>query len=153
MIAEKRLGKPVHRTTSTKINQTWFASQTGPIDRSIWLRTRVARGGASAPPDSGWLLPASRSQTPAPKSAPPKIAYSVTPIQRITTQTSAVLMPMPPPAEAGYRAPRPPRSEEHTSELQSPDQLVCRLLLEKKKKKKNVILLQKKKQISKKYKT
>src|SRR5438552_4980706 len=28
-----------------------------------------------------------------------------------------------------------PRSEEHTSELQSPDHLVCRLLLEKKKKK------------------
>src|SRR5207244_12971831 len=30
-------------------------------------------------------------------------------------------------------APPPPRSEEHTSELQSPDHLVCRLLLEKKK--------------------
>src|SRR5258708_20891016 len=30
---------------------------------------------------------------------------------------------------------KPPRSEEHTSELQSPDHLVCRLLLEKKKKK------------------
>src|SRR5574344_1962738 len=29
------------------------------------------------------------------------------------------------------------RSEEHTSELQSPDHLVCRLLLEKKKKRKN----------------
>src|SRR5258708_8250351 len=29
----------------------------------------------------------------------------------------------------------PMRSEEHTSELQSPDHLVCRLLLEKKKKK------------------
>src|SRR5258708_21768638 len=29
----------------------------------------------------------------------------------------------------------PVRSEEHTSELQSPDHLVCRLLLEKKKKK------------------
>src|SRR5258708_31275313 len=28
---------------------------------------------------------------------------------------------------------RQPRSEEHTSELQSPDHLVCRLLLEKKK--------------------
>src|SRR5258708_13447035 len=28
---------------------------------------------------------------------------------------------------------RCPRSEEHTSELQSPDHLVCRLLLEKKK--------------------
>src|SRR5438552_9120646 len=32
---------------------------------------------------------------------------------------------------------RPRRSEEHTSELQSPDHLVCRLLLEKKKKNKN----------------
>src|SRR5205807_3814078 len=31
-----------------------------------------------------------------------------------------------------------PRSEEHTSELQSPCNLVCRLLLEKKKKKKNI---------------
>src|SRR5947208_10596694 len=30
------------------------------------------------------------------------------------------------------------RSEEHTSELQSPDHLVCRLLLEKKKNKNNV---------------
>src|SRR5207244_1327655 len=30
-----------------------------------------------------------------------------------------------------------PRSEEHTSELQSPDHLVCRLLLEKKKRKRN----------------
>src|SRR5258708_29562398 len=29
------------------------------------------------------------------------------------------------------------RSEEHTSELQSPDHLVCRLLLEKKKRNKN----------------
>src|SRR5258708_12391726 len=37
----------------------------------------------------------------------------------------------------GSRPPRDsrcrPRSEEHTSELQSPDHLVCRLLLEKKK--------------------
>src|SRR5256885_15891195 len=35
---------------------------------------------------------------------------------------------------AGSRAGRPSRSEEHTSELQSPCNLVCRLLLEKKKK-------------------
>src|SRR5437588_6521166 len=35
---------------------------------------------------------------------------------------------------AGHR--RPSRSEEHTSELQSHSDLVCRLLLEKKKKKK-----------------
>src|SRR5258708_40077780 len=32
---------------------------------------------------------------------------------------------------------KPFRSEEHTSELQSPDHLVCRLLLEKKKKRQN----------------
>src|SRR5258708_10500248 len=44
-----------------------------------------------------------------------------------------------PPRQRRPRRPRPPcwpagRSEEHTSELQSPDHLVCRLLLEKKKK-------------------
>src|SRR5438552_13963060 len=39
---------------------------------------------------------------------------------------------------SGQAAPRRARrSEEHTSELQSPDHLVCRLLLEKKKKKQN----------------
>src|SRR5438270_11825275 len=43
---------------------------------------------------------------------------------------------------AGWRVPLPPRgqwwlrSEEHTSELQSQSNLVCRLLLEKKKKQK-----------------
>src|SRR5258708_18113856 len=37
-------------------------------------------------------------------------------------------------AGRGPPALRWPRSEEHTSELQSPDHLVCRLLLEKKKK-------------------
>src|SRR5215467_15847840 len=37
------------------------------------------------------------------------------------------------------------RSEEHTSELQSPCNLVCRLLLEKKKKRYYVLLLRKKK--------
>src|SRR5438552_7468275 len=37
--------------------------------------------------------------------------------------------------EAGELVALGVRSEEHTSELQSPDHLVCRLLLEKKKKK------------------
>src|SRR5258708_26721065 len=37
---------------------------------------------------------------------------------------------------------RIPRSEEHTSELQSPDHLVCRLLLEKKKKINELLQLQ-----------
>src|SRR5829696_9937388 len=39
--------------------------------------------------------------------------------------------------------PRRTRSEEHTSELQSLTNLVCRLLLEKKKKTENVIILKK----------
>src|SRR5690348_17834414 len=37
------------------------------------------------------------------------------------------------PAEPAPSSVHPPRSEEHTSELQSPVHLVCRLLLEKKK--------------------
>src|SRR5258708_24375631 len=45
-------------------------------------------------------------------------------------------VPVPRPRHARHHRPqrrRCPRSEEHTSELQSPDHLVCRLLLEKKK--------------------
>src|SRR5258705_6068609 len=42
------------------------------------------------------------------------------------------------PARAGGRQGRGPRSEEHTSELQSLRHIVCRLLLEKKRKCKNV---------------
>src|SRR5476651_2890809 len=45
----------------------------------------------------------------------------------------------------GWRGRSCRRSEEHTSELQSRQYLVCRLLLEKKKKKKNERLIIKKK--------
>src|SRR5205807_8963219 len=38
----------------------------------------------------------------------------------------------------GWRTPAVQRSEEHTSELQSPCNLVCRLLLEKKKKRQSL---------------
>src|SRR2546426_4442000 len=44
-----------------------------------------------------------------------------------------------PHAHRDLLASRCPRSEEHTSELQSPCNLVCRLLLEKKKNKTNAI--------------
>src|SRR5256884_2396950 len=43
---------------------------------------------------------------------------------------ASALVPLPPPPQL---APAQPRSEEHTSELQSRLHLVCRLLLEKKK--------------------
>src|SRR5258708_29909132 len=51
------------------------------------------------------------------------------------------------PAPVGDR-PRRCRSEEHTSELQSPDHLVCRLLLEKKKKKINKQLVRRGTEVS-----
>src|SRR6476661_10480068 len=50
----------------------------------------------------------------------------------------------------GHQAPGPQRSEEHTSELQSHLNLVCRLLLEKKKKHKNKTHHQQKNEIQKK---
>src|SRR5947208_5228917 len=46
-----------------------------------------------------------------------------------------VLFPTKAKIDLAYFEHRTLRSEEHTSELQSPDHLVCRLLLEKKKKK------------------
>src|SRR6476620_12510673 len=50
------------------------------------------------------------------------------------------------PAAAPTACPHPmPRSEEHTSELQSRQYLVCRLLLEKKKKQQNMTDSKKKK--------
>src|SRR5437773_5101711 len=39
------------------------------------------------------------------------------------------------------KKPEPARSEEHTSELQSHHDLVCRLLLEKKKKNKDIVII------------
>src|SRR5258708_28409544 len=51
------------------------------------------------------------------------------------TMTKGIISSWSATARTGCRwhTPSAPRSEEHTSELQSPDHLVCRLLLEKKK--------------------
>src|SRR5438093_9825017 len=56
---------------------------------------------------------------------------------RIVSTAAVILNPLRRNAPARSRR---PRSEEHTSELQSLTNLVCRLLLEKKKKKKKNIL-------------
>ena len=80
-IASNADEKPVQSTTNTKISHTWLASQTGPIAQSTSSRGRRPR----APP------PASRLHSPAPKSAPPKTAYIVTPIRRTTATASAWL--------------------------------------------------------------
>src|SRR5256885_9461512 len=51
-------------------------------------------------------------------------------------KVTALSLPPMTAATIGATTPIPARSEEHTSELQSPCNLVCRLLLEKKKKNK-----------------
>src|SRR5258708_32042986 len=53
-------------------------------------------------------------------------------IQGLLSKKAAEGLGLKPGTRISYRA--GDRSEEHTSELQSPDHLVCRLLLEKKKK-------------------
>ena len=92
-IASNAEEKPVQSTTMTKISQTWLASQTGPIAQSISSRGRRPR----SPP------PASRLHSPAPKSAPPKTAYIVAPIQR-TTATAVALLIRPPRRQVRGRA-------------------------------------------------
>src|SRR5258708_9911856 len=63
-------------------------------------------------------------------------------LRRPTEAGSELLCSTLPPASARAtaRMSGSPRSEEHTSELQSPDHLVCRLLLEKKKTRKRTSL-------------
>src|SRR5258708_12342060 len=61
---------------------------------------------------------------------PRSTLFPYTTLFRSLAQTSPAVVPKYTPG----RVFRHHRSEEHTSELQSPDHLVCRLLLEKKKK-------------------
>src|SRR5256885_12338017 len=77
-----------------------------------WLKARRRAPTAAAPPASG----ASRNanKTPDPEGSPPGTSDS-----NVKSRVASL-------RESG-------RSEEHTSELQSPCNLVCRLLLEKKK--------------------
>ena len=74
MIDAYASGKQVHSTTNTKISQTWLASHTGAIEWSMTSRGRSPR----------LVPPATRSQKPAPKSAPPKTAYMVIAANRMT---------------------------------------------------------------------
>src|SRR5204862_589233 len=82
------------------------------------------------------LAPSTRTRTPMPSVSPSETA-STSPFfvatcwaRRVTARVSAYPAPA-----AVAKSIASPRSEEHTSELQSRRDLVCRLLLEKKKKK------------------
>src|SRR2546427_5802648 len=84
--------------------------------------------------DSGMVLRSALPLTPEAEDSlthrSPSTITSVRLESRLRRSTWEEPAPMPPPS-GGY----PKRSEEHTSELQSQSNLVCRLLLEKKKKK------------------
>src|SRR5207244_11615740 len=100
-------------------------------------------------PSTVHCVPPTRCTTPLPHPSPrlsfnhppPPDIYTLSLHDALPISSAPLLFPRAPPrpARAWLRAalakPRPgrPRSEEHTSELQSPDHLVCRLLLEKKK--------------------
>src|SRR5258708_24624769 len=78
-----------------------------------------------------------RSVHPAPRSQPIE-PLRMSPIRRQPSRSRRKLLPCdtgihPSRARISRGGNLSPRSEEHTSELQSPDHLVCRLLLEKKK--------------------
>src|SRR5215216_1933496 len=99
--------------------------------------TRVAPAGSRSGSRTGRPRPGTRGGAgPWPRTPPPPPARRQGPLA---------------PDRHGDRSPyrqirgRGRRSEEHTSELQSPDHLVCRLLLEKKKKILKSIIINKKK--------
>src|SRR5207244_9038462 len=86
----------------------------------------------SAPPPS----PTRRSSDLSARSRPPRLPGTRR-ARRPLCRACAPSSPRPRPSAAGAQARHNGRSEEHTSELQSPDHLACRLLLEKKKKTKH----------------
>src|SRR5437763_3996048 len=94
------------------------------------------------PPPRSTLFPYTtlfRSPPQKPAAANPTIpAFALQPVTNAAAQASAPVQPLAAPVSSSKQPPAEilgcrVRSEEHTSELQSPMYLVCRLLLEKKK--------------------
>src|SRR5438034_8536234 len=89
-------------------------------------RPSMRESGSVRPGAAAGATRSSSSTPTAPKTRVSKAAISSS---RLAVRRSETVTTRPPDS-------RPKRSEEHTSELQSHSDLVCRLLLEKKKKKK-----------------
>src|SRR3712207_7381234 len=82
---------------------------------------------------SPWARGAETSRSVAVATAADRSRVPLTPPGRDAAGTAPPRAPLTGPApRAPVRPPSAPRSEEHTSELQSRQYLVCRLLLEKK---------------------
>src|SRR5437879_7920383 len=100
-------------------------------------RTREICCVSASPREVHVLPPSLVFQTPSPAATLPRMGYSPVPTYTMSGFDSETpIAPMVPPKYLSVTGVHV-RSEEHTSELQSPMYLVCRLLLEKKKKKKH----------------
>src|SRR5258708_25119729 len=86
----------------------------------------VSRRGVSVPP---WEMIVSATHTMEEESMPPLSSARMGLSERSLRRTASAKTAR----KCSSYSPSVRRSEEHTSELQSPDHLVCRLLLEKKK--------------------
>src|SRR5439155_14232286 len=108
---------------SVRPSDSWSESAILPRSSSF---VKIPSAGGQLPRQM--LAPASASALAIAKPNPPSSDTPATKA-RLPFRSIASMDPLPADGRAG------PRSEEHTSELQSRGHLVCRLLLEKKKKK------------------
>src|SRR5207244_12844821 len=104
------------RRPLTSLSLLLFPTSPTPLDLHPFPNTTLFRSGPAP------------SLSPGTQSLSVTLPHSVaTPLTVIVASGAAPMMTSPPPLDWIVG-----RSEEHTSELQSPDHLVCRLLLEKK---------------------
>src|SRR5258708_9871165 len=112
-------------------------SPSAPTSKSA-SRYRIMLRVASAALRAPKMMNALRAPEETTRTLPPTAASSTSPIRARRAKNSSAFS-SPALASSASSAPNPPpsgsllRSEEHTSELQSPDHIVCRLLLVKKK--------------------
>src|SRR2546426_7240751 len=117
--------RPARSSLSPRRVLFFFLMIRRPPRSTLFPYTTLFRSPAGTPAAGsglvqGWQLPPPRAAGPVPVGSSPA---------GLRRRGHRAASERGPPGSA-----QPPRSEEHTSELQSPCNLVCRLLLEKKKK-------------------
>src|SRR2546426_1258697 len=127
------VGLAVKRASALTLDARFPTVLSPPSSASVTLWEATAQSnyppGTVPDPDHGPRLELQHSQGGISTTAPPKLALRLQSLPPILHRLRQNSMP---------RYSKGSRSEEHTSELQSPCNLVCRLLLEKKKTQPNV---------------
>src|SRR3712207_3939019 len=125
----KRLPRGVQLTPEGVVLLEGLHEGLGLIENAVEEARRQGGGTLSVATDFGfaafWLVP----RLPSLRDAAPELDVRV-----VTSQTELDIQHEPIDVAVVFGSGQWPRSEEHTSELQSRQYLVCRLLLEKKKK-------------------